>query len=75
MPEEEKIKVVFEFADNDIISNKQLKIAVERKADEFFKKEVTPIKFKAEVSPDSTFAEIFKNEISGERLFELCKFL
>jgi hypothetical protein len=61
-----------QFADNPVIENKELKIAVQRKNDEYTKLEQTPIKFKGAVPEEnSAFAEIFSPEIDPQELFSI----
>ena len=55
-----------------MIENKELKIAVQRKNDEYTKLEQTPIKFKGAVPEEnSAFAEIFSPEIDPQELFSI----
>ena len=68
---EELISAVLKFKDSEIIKNKELKISICKKGDDFEKKELTPIKFKKQSPPEESLLSVmFDPETDALQLYQ-----
>ena len=69
----ETVKLTFELEENQIISNKQLCLEVEKKGGVATIKSSTNLNFKAYVPDNSSLEELFNEEAEPERVFSMCQ--